>query len=174
MEIGFGLVLGLIHLLIFKASYMKLPWDIYIDEPVWDFRNGKYSCANTWDMLRVSFPSVNWWKMVWFPMAIPKHAFILWLAFRNALVTKQKMCCWGYNGNSLCLFCYSAQESIEHLFFKCSFSSRIWRNIMSECSIFLAPLDWDDIPSWGVVVLRGRSLKATLGRLNLGATVYQL
>jgi hypothetical protein len=45
---------------------------------------------------------------------------------------------------------------------------------MSECSIFLAPLDWDDIPSWGVVVLRGRSLKATLGRLNLGATVYQL
>jgi hypothetical protein len=31
MEIGFGLVLGLIHLLIFKASYMKLPWDILMN-----------------------------------------------------------------------------------------------------------------------------------------------
>jgi hypothetical protein len=38
-----------------------------------------------------SFSVVNWWKMVWFAKAIPKHAFILWIAFRNALVTKQKM-----------------------------------------------------------------------------------
>jgi hypothetical protein len=105
-------------------------------------------------------------------MAIPKHAFILWNVFWNALVTKQKMCCWGYNGNNLCLFCYSAQESIEHLFFRCSFSSRIWTNIMAECSVLQAPLDCDDIPSLGAVVLSGRSLKANLRRLSLGATVY--
>jgi hypothetical protein len=65
----------------------------YTDESVWDSRNGKYSCADTWGKLRVSFPVVNWWKMVWFPMVISKHAFILWLVFCNALVTKQKMCC---------------------------------------------------------------------------------
>jgi hypothetical protein len=45
---------------------------------------------------------------------------------------------------------------------------------MSECSVLLAPLDWDDIPSWGTAILSGRSLNATLGRLSLGATVYQL
>jgi hypothetical protein len=32
MEISFGLVLGLIHYLIFKASYMKLPWDILMNQ----------------------------------------------------------------------------------------------------------------------------------------------
>jgi hypothetical protein len=95
----------------------------YTDEPVWGSINEKYTCADTWGKLRVSFLVVNWWKMVWFPMAILKHTFIIWLVFHNALVTKQKMCCWGYNKNSLCLFCYSAQESIKHLLFRCSFSS---------------------------------------------------
>jgi hypothetical protein len=38
---------------------------------------------------------------------------------------------------------------------------------MAECSVLQAPLDWDDIPRWGVDVQSGRSLKATLGRLCL-------
>jgi hypothetical protein len=45
---------------------------------------------------------------------------------------------------------------------------------MAECSVLHAPLDWDDIPRWGAAVLSGRSLKATLGRLCLRATIYQL
>ncbi|XP_062173580.1 uncharacterized protein LOC133879045 [Alnus glutinosa] len=70
----------------------------YIDELVCDSRNGKYTCVETWGKLRVSFLVVNWWKLVLFPVAIPKHAFILWLVFWNALVTKQNMYYWGYNG----------------------------------------------------------------------------
>jgi len=31
----------------------------YIDEPVSDSRNGKYTCVETWGKLRVSFPVVN-------------------------------------------------------------------------------------------------------------------
>jgi hypothetical protein len=37
---------------------------------------------------------------------------------------------------------------------------------MAECYVLQAPLDWDDIPSWGAAVLSGRSLKANLGRLS--------
>jgi hypothetical protein len=68
-----------------------------------------YSCAETWDQLRVKLPIVDWHKVVWFSLA-PKHAFILWLALRDALVTKKKMCSWGFNGSSGCLFCYGCQE----------------------------------------------------------------
>jgi hypothetical protein len=82
-------------------------------------------------------------------MDIPKHSFILWLTFRDALVTKQKMNCWGYSGKSLCLFCYGAQESRKHLFFRCSFSSRVWINITAECSLLNVPLDWDNLQNWG-------------------------
>jgi hypothetical protein len=83
-----------------------------VDIPVWDFRDGKYSCADAWGKLRAVFPTVNWWNLVWFPLSIPKHSFILWLVFQVALVTKYKMCCWSFSGNSLCLVCYGRLESI--------------------------------------------------------------
>jgi hypothetical protein len=41
------------------------------------------SCAETWDQLRVKLPAVEWHKVVWFSQAIPRHAFILWLALRD-------------------------------------------------------------------------------------------
>jgi hypothetical protein len=49
--------------------------------------------------------------VVWFSQAIPRHAFILWLALRDALVTKEKMCSWGFSGPNVCMFCYGCNES---------------------------------------------------------------
>jgi hypothetical protein len=45
---------------------------------------------------------------------------------------------------------------------------------MTECSFKNVPLDWNNIQSWGAAELQGKSLKASLGRLCLGATVYYL
>jgi hypothetical protein len=84
------------------------------------------------------------------------------------------MCRWGYTGCTLCLFCRSAQENREYLFFRCSFSNRIWSNILAECSISNAPLDWDAIEDWGLKELNGRGIRARLGRLCLGSIVYNL
>jgi hypothetical protein len=36
-------------------------------------------------------PKVPWWQVVWFPLAIPRHAFVLWLVCRNALTTKERI-----------------------------------------------------------------------------------
>jgi hypothetical protein len=102
------------------------------------------------------------------------HLFFLWLVFWNALVTKDRMCGWGYTGCTLCLFCHGAQENREHLFFRFSFSSRIWLYIMAECSISNAPLGWEAIEAWGLKDLKGRGIRANLGRLCLGSTVYNL
>jgi hypothetical protein len=59
------------------------------DLPVWNSSNGIYSCGATWEVLREKRLPLIWWKLVWFSMAIPKHSFILWLVFGDALVTKQ-------------------------------------------------------------------------------------
>jgi len=50
------------------------------DQLIWESRNGKYSCADTWENMSRS-QEVPWWKVVWWPMAIPKHSFFLWLLF---------------------------------------------------------------------------------------------
>jgi hypothetical protein len=61
------------------------------DLPIWNSRNGVYSCSETWETLREKKPAMDWWKVVWFSLAIPRHSFLLWLVFRDALVTKERM-----------------------------------------------------------------------------------
>jgi hypothetical protein len=67
------------------------------DRHLWNSSKGTYSCAKVWDNLREKKLEVSWSKLVWFSMAIPKHAFFSWLVFRDALVTKHKMACWGFS-----------------------------------------------------------------------------
>jgi hypothetical protein len=62
------------------------------DVPMWKSRMGVYSCLKTWNSLRTKVSEVPWWQIVWFLLAIPQHAFLLWLVFRNAITTKCHMC----------------------------------------------------------------------------------
>jgi hypothetical protein len=76
------------------------------DQPLWNSKKGSYSCAESWDLLREKKPDIPWFKVVWFPMATPHHSFMLWLAFKGALVTKVRLCGWGCGRDILCSFCY--------------------------------------------------------------------
>jgi hypothetical protein len=62
------------------------------DLAIWKAKKGVYNCAETWDALREKENVVERWKIVWFSVAIPRHSFLLWLVFRDALITKEKMC----------------------------------------------------------------------------------
>jgi hypothetical protein len=144
------------------------------DLPIWNSKKGVYSCVDTWEILRAKKPVVSWFKAVWFLMAIPRHSFLLWLVFRDAFVTKAKMCSWGYGRYTLCRFCFGRQECIEHLFFLCSFSRRIWKTLMIDCLIFNPIVEWEDVAHWSIEVLKGRSLQVSLCRLCLVAFIYHI
>lgn len=75
-----------------------------------------YNMAETWETTWLRFPPVNWWRIFWFNLAIPRHAFILWLAMQDSLVTWEKMMRWGYGGNVKCVFCKGCIEGRQHLF----------------------------------------------------------
>jgi hypothetical protein len=55
--------------------------------------------AETWEHMRQRKQEVNWWSVVWFPQAIPKQAFILWLAILNCLTTGERLVIWEYQGD---------------------------------------------------------------------------
>jgi hypothetical protein len=58
-----------------------------IDKPVWSLaKSGVFTCAKTWNHLRKKKEAVRWWPLVWHSFAIPKQAFILWLALLNKLL----------------------------------------------------------------------------------------
>lgn len=64
-------------------------------------------------------------KFVWNRLAIPKHRFCAWLAFRLRLQTKFRLKTIGVCDIDSCLFCNSEPETHEHLFFQCQLSSQI-------------------------------------------------
>jgi hypothetical protein len=145
-----------------------------VDHPVWASKSGEFSSAETWERLRERKPVVDWFKTIWFPAAIPRHAFFLWLAFHDALITREHMCRWGYKGDSLCLFCHSKQENRNHLFFECSLSKRIWTALMAECGVADPPVVWEDVSRWSKRHMRGKSLHVAALKLCLAASVYNL
>jgi len=48
--------------------------------------HGVFSIRNAWDSIWYRQPEVDWCRSVWFAKAAPRHAFILQLAIRGALV----------------------------------------------------------------------------------------
>jgi hypothetical protein len=114
--------------------------------------------------------------MVWFSLAIPKHAFIMWLAIKDRLliVTGERLLKMGYKGEVQCSFCHSYVETRDHLFFECSFSSRIWKFSMLRCRVEQPPIIWDDNLQLGCKSRGKKSLHFLLCRLVFGAVVYNL
>jgi hypothetical protein len=141
---------------------------------IWDSKNGRFSSAETWDKLRVKYPIVDWYNIVWFASAIPRHSFFLWLAFHKAISPREKMCGWGFEGDSLFLFCRASIESQSHLFFECSFSRRIWSSLMNDCSVSYYPSKWDEVAIWSITAMKGSTLESSIWKLCFGAAVYHL
>jgi hypothetical protein len=71
-------------------------------------------------------------------------------------------------------YAFSAMDVKKAVFFRCSFSRRIWTSLMADCFFGNFPLDWDNIEAWCLKSLHGNSLQACMGKLILGATVYSL
>jgi hypothetical protein len=116
-----------------------------VDQPIWNCKQGSYVCSATWEAIRQKECEVQWWQIVWHSVAIPKQAFMLWLVFKDAMITRSKLWKWGFMGDCLCPFCRGCLESREHLFFECGFSFRIWRNLLSLCLVTGPKRSWEDI-----------------------------
>jgi len=70
------------------------------DKPVWTISwKGVFVSSNTWDFMRKMKQEVRWWPIVWFHQAIPKQAFILFLAVLNRLSTRERVVAWGVQGD---------------------------------------------------------------------------
>lgn len=113
------------------------------------FNSGSFVSSDTWEALRNKHAVVDWWPLVWFAYAIPKQAFVLWLAMRDSLTTGERLAGWGFIGDVLCLFCRNCLESRDHLFFECGFSSRIWKAVLGRCLVNDPLTVWTEVLRFG-------------------------
>ncbi|GJX63923.1 hypothetical protein Tco_0296823 [Tanacetum coccineum] len=113
----------------------------------WRATNGTmtdFSVKCAWEVLRPRGIEVPWLHTVWFSHAIPRHAFHLWLVMRRSLKTQDKLRQWDVAPTTditqvRCSLCGTQPDSHEHLFFECSYSSKVW-------TLIRGPVDMDVVP----------------------------
>lgn len=92
-----------------------------------DIRNThQFSIKKLYNKLRGEFQKVSWRRMMCNNYSCPKWIFVLQLVAHDRLYTKDRLSKWGIVQDLICPLCDSEDESIEHLFFRCAYSTELW------------------------------------------------
>ena len=134
--------------------------------------SGIYSSKSTWQAIRSRSPIVPWHSLVWFPKAIPKAGFILWLAIRGRLSTQDKLHL--PLSNLKCLLCGDCLENHDHLFFHCPISKSTWEALLDKCGLPHDVVPWQIHVDLMVTRTQGKDLRSTIRKLCLAVSVYHI
>ncbi|XP_022891864.1 uncharacterized protein LOC111406715 [Olea europaea var. sylvestris] len=110
--------------------------------------------GDTWRWPSVRFPALS--DLI--------HAFILWLAIQGGIYTQTKLLSFGLVQSMRCVLCGCSMEDLDHLFFACPFSERVWNALHAKCNLPRVQRSWLDTLSW-MEQFRGRSMSSIVIRL---------
>lgn len=105
-----------------------------------DFKE-RFVAAETWQQLRGRKEEVLWSKLVWFPLGVPRYAFITWLAIKDRLATCHHTRQWGQA--QICVFCGEPDETRDHLFFACPYTFTLWVRVVGNLTGSDPDPDWE-------------------------------
>ena len=131
--------------------------DTYVWYPGAERGSGSFSTSETWRALHPYPIDVFWHKDVWFTDRILKHAFVALVAAQNRMVTRDRLIGWGLTVPSSCVLCSGNDESRQHLFFDCSYSSQVWTFFLSR--LHLTPSQgFEDVLRWLLAPSRDKNM----------------
>lgn len=102
------------------------------------------SISKVYNRLRGSFEHVSWRKILCNNPSPPKCIFIIWLAVLGRLSTCDNMLKIGVHCDQVCCLCNRKNESVEHLFFACSFSYEVFSKALLWLGIQRSPKPWSE------------------------------
>ena len=138
--------------------------DLMID---WDRREGGFT-SNAYASLRPQGSAVPWEKIVWEQWSLPRNNFILWLAMLGKLRTRDRL--RFIHTDTFCIFCRQEEESHEHLFFGCRWTSSLWNNTKDWLRINRRMSTLKSVVRG--LSTRGKNLEARMRRVSLSMIVY--
>ena len=127
-------------------------------------KNDRFCMKLAYDWLRSTSPKVHWSKLVWSSSFPPKTSFILWLALKAKLPTKDRIMYMELDRK--CELCGVDLESHGHLFFKCSFSSAVWNQIKAWLGLHCCMSSLASAAKWLKKETKGTSWISKLKRLG--------
>lgn len=69
---------------------------------------------------------------------------IAWLAIKERLNTRDRLAKFGLCADPRCVLCGINDESHNHLFFDCEFSSVVWKSVVELCGVHWNSRLWKD------------------------------
>ncbi|KAL9840234.1 putative RNA-directed DNA polymerase [Arabidopsis thaliana] len=105
--------------------------------------NKRFITKVTWNNVRTHQPQQNWYKGVWFPYSTPKYSFLLWLTVQNRLSTGDRIKAWNSGQLVTCTLCNNAEETRDHLFFSCQYTSYVWEALTQRLLSTNYSQDWN-------------------------------
>ncbi|KAK9756169.1 hypothetical protein RND81_01G078400 [Saponaria officinalis] len=84
-----------------------------------------YTIAKGYEFVRDKGSDVSGHDLVWNKWTIPKHSFLAWIYHHGNMNTKAKLYRLGISEEDTCCICGVASETIDHLFFECTYNRDI-------------------------------------------------
>lgn len=135
------------------------------DRTVWlidEVIQKSFSSRKVWNCIRDRKSEVRWAPLVWHKARVPKHAFSSWLFVLNRNPTFDRLMRWGCDVEDTCLLCGVSAETRDHLFFFCSYSAQIWKEVLSKLHFHNPPNSWDGILQWLFVASPNKDISLAL------------
>ncbi|KAL0293102.1 UNVERIFIED_CONTAM: hypothetical protein Sradi_6956800 [Sesamum radiatum] len=143
------------------------------DKVIWRHNSGQFTVQSAIELIQPRINRVEWHGLLQGRYKIPRHTFILWLAFLEKLSTSDKA--WLAHGDNGCVLCNGQSvETHEHLFFKCQYSRRCLNIIQREVRFHWPKEGWQQGITWASKRWRSPHLINAAFRALLAALVYHL
>ncbi|KAL0294091.1 UNVERIFIED_CONTAM: LINE-1 reverse transcriptase [Sesamum radiatum] len=143
------------------------------DKVIWRHNSGQFTVQSAIELIQPRINRVEWHGLLQGRYKIPRHTFILWLAFLEKLSTSDNA--WLAHGDNGCVLCNGQSvETHEHLFFKCQYSRRCLNIIQREVRFHWPKEGWQQGITWASKRWRSPHLINAAFRALLAALVYHL
>ncbi|XP_020086093.1 uncharacterized protein LOC109708688 [Ananas comosus] len=94
--------------------------------------DGRFQVRRAYNFLIYDGVNTNYIPCLW-TIKIPLRVKIfMWLAARNKILTADTLAKRGWVGPSICTLCSRSGESLQHIFFYCSYSTTVWTNLLQH------------------------------------------
>lgn len=133
---------------------------------------GKFSITQTYRLLQGDHQGVTWKRLMCNNHDSPKSKFILWLALYNRLATTDRLSKWNIPCRVTWSLCDGDDESVQHLFFACSYSASIWSRVCQIIKIACSGDIFDHEYTKAIAKARGKSRQARLYTMCFTETIY--
>ncbi|XP_019265436.1 PREDICTED: uncharacterized protein LOC109242998 [Nicotiana attenuata] len=121
---------------------------------------GKYTISKAYHSFMPQYPKVTWKTLYMTRGMIPRHQFILWMAMHRRLATVDRLIRWGIPVPAECVLCMTDEEEThDHLFFECSYSKFIWKQLLSLFGNDRQVGGWQEEIEWMATKTKSRNTK---------------